>query len=92
MPTVDAVTMAIYRSSVFFMFLAPCIQKREGETEGERERGGEREGETEREREGEKERGRERGGKEKEATALNWNFCFIPNLHNLFLAKGIVRA
>lgn len=66
MPTVDAVTMAIYRSSVFFMFLAACIQKREGE--------------------------RERGGKEKEATALNWNFCFIPNLHNLFLAKGIVRA
>ena len=66
MPTVDAVTMAIYRSSVFFMFLAPCIQKREGE--------------------------RERGGKEKEAAALNWNFCFIPNLHNLFLAKGIVRA
>lgn len=66
MRTVDAVTMAIYRSSVFFMFLAACIQKREGE--------------------------RERGGKEKEATALNWNFCFIPNLHNLFLAKGIVRA
>lgn len=33
MPTVDAVTMAIYRSSVFFMFLAPCIQKREGERE-----------------------------------------------------------
>ena len=66
MPAVDAVTMAIYRSSVFFMFLAACIQKREGE--------------------------RERGGKEKEATALNWNFCFIPNLHNLFLAKGIVRA
>ena len=66
MPTVDSVTMAIYRSSVFFMFLAACIQKREGE--------------------------RERGGKEKEATALNWNFCFIPNLHNLFLAKGIVRA
>ena len=66
MPTVDAVTMAIYRSSEFFMFLAACIQKREGE--------------------------RERGGKEKEATALNWNFCFIPNLHNLFLAKGIVKA
>ena len=66
MPTVDAVTMAIYRSSVFFMFLAPCIQKREGE--------------------------RERGGKEKEAAALTWNFCFIPNLHYLFLAKGIVRA
>lgn len=42
MPTVDAVTMAIYRSSVFFMFLAPCIQKREGEREREgreRERG-----------------------------------------------------
>ena len=66
MPTVNAVTMAIYRSSVFFMFLAACIQKREGE--------------------------RERGGKEKEAAALNWNFCFIPNLHNLFLAKGIVKA
>ena len=40
-----------------------------------------------------RERGeRESGGKEKEATALNWNFCFIPNLHNLFLAKGIVRV
>ena len=46
-----------------------------------RERGGERKG-----------RERERGGKEKGAAALNWNFCFIPNLHNLFLAKGIVRA
>ena len=44
-----------------------------------------------------RERGRERGGeregeREKEAAAPNWNFCFIPNLHNLFLAKGIVRA
>ena len=53
----------------------------------ERERGGERE----RER-GEREGERERGGKEKGAAALNWNFCFIPNLNNLFLAKGIVRA
>lgn len=39
-----------------------------------------------------RERGRERGGERERGCSSKLELCFIPNLHNLFLAKGIVRA